>query len=80
MAFPTKKEWTKRLQAVADKVSEARQELEQFAAECREEFDERSEKWQEGEKGQAWSELLDEMDEKACELEDYEGYAPDRPE
>lgn len=80
MAFITQKKFDTAIEAVNTKVEEAREMLEELRDTIQAEFDEKSEKWQEGEKGEAWKELLESLDEQIGVLQDAEGFEPERPE
>ena len=54
--------------ALEDAISAFADETESLKSDMQDHFDERSENWQDGEKGQAWQEFIDELDSAASEV------------
>lgn len=76
MAFKIRKadydELTKLHSAVAEAITAYRNKLDEVYQEFNGDYDDKSEKWQEGEKGEAVKSWLDEMSEQLDVLENFE--------
>lgn len=65
----TKAQIKKRLLTIDADIHTAIQAIDDLAQEMRDYYDERTEKWQESDKGSAYSELIDTIEEYSSEIE-----------
>ena len=66
-----------KLGKIYDKIEAIKIDLEQMAEEAQETFDNRSEKWQESEKGDEWQDKITAMEDAASNLQDAMDYIQD---
>lgn len=67
----------KKLDVLREKAQALRGEYENLVTDLQENFDERSEAWQMGEKGEAWQEMIDGVTEQMDKLDEVAEYQVD---
>lgn len=65
----TVKQITKAALKISERIDDIRADIEMLHSDAQEYFDDRSERWQEGEKGQEYQSLLDSLEEAIGDAE-----------
>jgi len=68
---------SKQIAKISDKLTNIQAELEELAEQAQDYFDERSEKWQESEKGDEWQEKISALEDAANSVGDAIDYLSD---
>lgn len=73
----TRRDVAKKLDVLREKARDLMNEYSEVVSELRDTFDERSEAWQMGEKGEAWQEMIDGVTEQMDKLDEVAEYQVD---
>lgn len=67
----------KKIDKITDKLLELQEELEQMAQDAQDVFDNRTERWQESEKGEEYQEMISALEDAANSVQDAYDYLSD---
>lgn len=68
---------SKKIEKICVKLDEIRESLEALAEEAQDVFDNRTERWQESEKGEEYSEMISALEDAASSVQDAYDYISD---
>jgi DNA-binding transcriptional regulator GbsR (MarR family) len=67
----------KKIDKITDKLLDLQEELEQMAQDAQDVFDNRTERWQESEKGEEYQEMISALEDAANSVQDAYDYLSD---
>lgn len=67
----------KKIDKITDKLLDLQEELEQMAQDAQDVFDNRTERWQESEKGEEYQEMISALEDAASSVQDAYDYLSD---
>lgn len=68
---------SKKIEKIISRLEDIQSDLDQLAEEAQDYFDERSEKWQESEKGEAWCDKISALEDASYSVGDAVDYLSD---